>query len=324
MKVSVLITQKHRLLSLVAITEVFNTANTIFEAQGKSPFYNVQLVGLESDMLLPDGLDHYTYVALENAGDSDLVLVPAFKDYDMPANIQANVAFLPWMGQNLAKGGRLASCCTGSFLLAAGGFLNKGEATTHLEACNAMAQAFPDINVLPHAVVTKSRNVYTSGGATSSFHLLILLVQETCGREYALQVAKNFAIDMDRDSQLYFEHFKPIPTSEDKLVRDVQLLISTRFKEIKTVEEALDTIPSSRRNIVRRFKTATGMTPIRYLQKTKIEAAKSLLESTDKDVVDVMLSSGYNDIKSFRQLFKTFTGLTPRDYRDKFGMAINL
>ncbi len=81
-------------------------------------------------------------------------------------------------------------------------------------------------------------------------------------------------------------------------------MINECYAEIKNVEEALEEITLSRRNIIRRFKHSTGITPIRYLQKTKTEAAKNLLETTDKDIVDVMSRTGYNDMKNFRQLFK--------------------
>src|SRR5690606_2699220 len=138
-----------------------------------------------------------------------------------------------------------------------------------------------------------------------------------------LRIAKASAIDLDRDNQLYFDQFRPNLVESDELVRRIQLLIQEKYFEIKNLEEALDEIPSSKRNIIRRFKQSTGLTPIRYLQKTKIEAAKNLLETTNKDIVEVMVSTGYNDMKNFRNLFKTFTGLTPTAYREKYGMRLS-
>jgi transcriptional regulator GlxA family with amidase domain len=77
-------------------------------------------------------------------------------------------------------------------------------------------------------------------------------------------------------------------------------------------------VPSSRRNLVRRFKQVTGLTPIEYLQKTRIEKAKQLLEQNRDSIVEVMLESGYNDLKTFRSLFKKNVGMTPKMYREKF------
>jgi transcriptional regulator GlxA family with amidase domain len=324
MTISILYTQNHRLLSLVAATDVFETVNRFYREDGKPEFYRLQLVGIPERIHLPESLDHIPYYPLHTASAREgLVVIPAFRDRDMEQNIRLNQPFIPWIVQQYHEKSKVASCCTGSFLLAAAGLLNGKAATTHVDACDAFAQIFPEVDLVPHAIVTSCQNVYTGGGATSTFHLLVYLVQEHCGRAYALRLAKNFAIDMDRSTQLYFEKFIPAIAKEDKLVRQVQETISQRYPQLKNVEEALEEIPSSRRNIVRRFKSATGMTPIRYLQRIKIEAAKHLLETTERDVLDIMLSSGYQDMKSFRELFKNLTGLTPKSYREKYAIGLN-
>lgn len=324
MTVSVLYTQNHRLLSLAAIIDVFETVNRFMEEDAMPAPFELQLVGLQENAILPENLDHVKYVSLREASsEGGIIVIPAFKDHYMEKNIRENGPFIPWVQENYRRDCKVTSCCTGSFLLGATGLLNGKEATTHMEACDAFAHNFPEVNLVPHAIVTSHQNVYTSGGATSTFHLLIHLVQETCGREYALRLAKNFAIDMDRNNQLYFEKFVPELAREDELVQQVQKIISERYRDLKNVEEALGEIPSSRRNMVRRFKVATGMTPIRYLQKTKIESAKNLLETTNKDILEVMLSSGYQDVKSFRELFRNFTGLTPKGYREKYAMGLH-
>lgn len=323
MTLSVLYTENHRILSLAAILDVFDSVNRFMKEDGLQPAFEIQLIGLKPDAVIPSTFSGYTYCSVDQANaNKGVIIAPAFKDYDMMNNLNINAPFIPWMVQSYHQGAKLLSCCTGVFLLGASGLLNGNDATTHLEACDAFAQVFPKVNLIPEAVITCHQNIYTSGGATSTFHILIFLIQEVCGREYALRLAKNFAIDMDRNNQLYFEKFHPSIVKDDKLVRQVQEVINERYKDLKNVEEALDEIPSSRRNLVRRFKTATGMTPIRYLQKTRIESAKSLLETTQKDITDVMISSGYQDAKSFRELFKNFTGLTPKGYREKYAMGL--
>ncbi len=318
MKLSILLTQNHRLLSVAAILDVFETTNRFLEEENLEKLFDIQFIGLDPD--LPFNFSKYPYRILSEINDkSDLIFIPAFGSDNMARTIQENVEFIGFLHQQFQMGANLISLCTGSFLLAAGGLLDGRQATTHIEAVDRFAQLFPAVQLQPHAIITQSENIYTSGGATSSFHMKLLLIQQHCGREMAVRIAKTFAIDMDRNNQLYFEHFKPTITKEDDLVRAVQLTINKRFGEIKNVEEALDEVPSSRRNIIRRFKQATGMTPIRYLQKTKIEAAKSMLETTNKDMIEVMVASGYNDMKNFRLLFKNLTGLTPKEYRDKFG-----
>ncbi len=323
MKLAFLITENHRLLSLVAAVDLFEMSNRLISETGIGSFFELSFIGQKEISPLGESMNHITYEQLGKKNTSnDLIIVPAFADHEMQKNIETNLSFIPFLHQAYAAGTALASLCTGSFLLGASGLLDGKTATTHVDAVDGFLQAFPEVDLQPHAVITSNQNIYTSGGATSSFHLKLFLVQKYCGRELALQIAKAFAIDLDRDNQLYFDQFRPNITETDELVRKIQLMINEHYAEIKSLEEALEEIPSSRRNIIRRFKHATGITPIRYLQKTKIEAAKNLLETTDKDIVDVMVSTGYNDMKNFRQLFKTFTGLTPTGYRDKYGMRL--
>ncbi|MGB6083687.1 GlxA family transcriptional regulator [Moheibacter sp.] len=324
MKLSVLATKGHRLLSLVAAVDVFATANRFLEIEGEKPFFEIQIIGQSDHSVLAESFRDYPFFDISNPNlKSDVIIVPAFANREMQENIGNNIRFIPFLHENYQNGASLVSLCTGSFLLAASGLLNGKSATTHLEASDKFEAAFPEVNLQPHAIITENENIYTSGGATSSFHLKLHLIQKFCGREIAVRVAKNFAIDLDRNNQLYFDQFKPDLVEDDDLVCMVQKLINEKYSEIKTVEEALEVVPSSRRNIIRRFKQKTGITPIRYLQKTKIEAAKNLLETTNKDILEVMVSCGYNDMKNFRQLFKSLTGLTPKGYRDKYGMRLS-
>lgn len=323
MHLALLITKNHRFLSLVAAIDLFEMVNRMLVESGKDEGLELSFLGLSPNSPFGENLSHINYYQINDSLPKlDIIIVPAFANREMQNNIKINLEFMGFLRQQYESGCSLASLCTGSFLLAASGLLNGRAATTHVDAVDGFCYAFPLVDLQPHAVITSDSNIYTSGGATSSFHLKLFIVQKFFGRELALQIAKAFAIDMDRDNQLYFDQFKPSLAEGDDLVRKIQMMINERYSEIRNVEEAMEEVPSSRRNIIRRFKQATGITPIRYLQKTKIEAAKNLLETTNKDILDVMVSSGYNDMKNFRQLFKTFTGLTPKSYREKYGMRL--
>ncbi len=320
MQLSIILTSKYRLLSLAAIVDVFETANRFLSEDGKPELFDITLVGTTETKVLPDSINHLPYVPFTDGQTYDLIFIPAFGPVDLAQTVKENSCFIPWLHEQYGRGATLASYCTGAFLLAASGLLNDRRATTHVDAADKLAAYFPKIKLQQHAVVTQDANIYTSGGATSGFHLKLALIQKYCGRELAVRIAKVFSIDMDRENQAYFGRFSPIEAHDDELVMRVQNKIKNEFPEIKSIEEAIADIPASRRNLVRRFKQATGITPIRYLQKTKIEAAKKLLESTEKGLFEIMLSAGYNDMKNFRQLFKDNTGMTPKAYRDKFAM----
>src|SRR5690606_25634434 len=253
MKLLVFVIKRHRLYSLVATVDVFETENRFLESEGKKPFFEIQIIGQDKDSFSQVNSFEYPYFTISDPDlESEIMVVPAFANREMESNISNNLAFLPFLQENYQKGIFLVSLCTGSFLLAASGLLNGKFATTHLEATDKFESAFPEVNLQPHAIITESENIYTSGGATSSFHLKLHLIQKFCGREMAVRVAKNFAIDLDRHNQVYFDQFKPDVVEDDDLVRSVQKLIHEKHSEIKRVVEALEEIPSSRRNIIRR------------------------------------------------------------------------
>ena len=320
MELAIILTSKYRLLSLAAIVDVFETANRFLQEAGRPAQYHITFVGLTASADLPQTVNHLPYRSIADTHEYGLVFIPAFGAVDIAATIIENSAFVPWLHRQYNHGAALASNCTGAFLLAASGLLNGRRATTHVDAADMLASSFPEVKLMHDAVVTHDANIYTSGGATSGFHLMLALIQKHCGREMAVRIAKVFSIDMDRENQAHFGHFAPTEAHDDELVLKLQHKIKSDFYTIRNLEEAIADIPASRRNLVRRFKHATGMTPIRYLQRTKIEAAKKMLENTEKGLLEVMLAAGYNDMKNFRQLFKDHTGMTPKAYRDKFAM----
>lgn len=316
---TVLYTRQCRPLSMAAILDVFESVNSALHRRGDTPAFDIQLVGHEAGDVINN--KYHTRDA-GNAEDTRLILIPAFNsEYtDIKDAIGANTGLIPWIMKQYQQGAEVASFCTGAFLLAATGLLNGRRATTHVLATYDLARNFPQIDVQPEEVVTHDGGIYTSGGATNTFHLLLYLVEKYCNREVAVQIAKLFAIDMDRDRQSYFATFLPSKDHTDPLVANAQQRMEEKYNKPATIEEIIGDIPSSRRNFVRRFKQATGITPIEYLQRTRLEGAKKLLEKTNQSISEVMYNSGYNDVKSFRQLFKKGVGLTPKEYRDKFNV----
>jgi transcriptional regulator GlxA family with amidase domain len=320
-QLALLISNKHRLLSVAAILDVFESVNSFYLGQGKDPFFNIQLFSPGQGSAGNLTFGNYKLLSVEGSGKQDLVLIPAFVSGLTEDAVRENLVCIPWLQQQYQSGAEIASFCTGAFLLAATGLLNGKSATTHVNATSAFAASFPAVRLYGDAIITDEEGIYTSGGATSSFHLMLHLLKIYCGREVVLHIAKLFAIDMDREQQAYFGTFQPPVNHGDVLVTMAQKKIENAYQDSSTIEEIIQDIPASRRNVVRRFKLATGVTPIEYLQKTRIEAAKKLLELTNQSVLEVMLNSGYNDLKTFRQLFKKSAGMTPKSYREKFNVG---
>lgn len=316
MKLGILLTKEHRLLSVAAMLDVFETVNRFYEDEAKMPPFEIELVHLPGHTALPYG--GYTPKTTSNDSHYDLLFIPAFRQELLSDSINQNLAWVPWLHGQYNKGAAIASYCTGAFLLAATGLLNNKPATTHINAEASFAKLFPEVILQSEAVVTGEDRIYTSGGATNSFHLMMLLLEVYCDRKTAVKAAKIFSVDMDRNRQSYFGSFTPAEDHGDDLVKQAQEEIKKNFSKANTIEEIITDVPASRRNLVRRFKQVTGITPIEYLQKTRIEAAKQMLETSRNSIMEVMLESGYNDLKTFRTLFKKNVGMTPKMYRDKF------
>lgn len=128
-------------------------------------------------------------------------------------------------------------------------------------------------------------------------------------------------IDIDKNSQSPFIIFEGQKDHGDKLVREAQQIIEQSYREKMTVDNLVADIALSRRSLERRFKYATSNTVVEYIQRVKVEAARKLFETTRKNVNEIMYEVGYSDTKSFRELFKRITGLTPVEYRNKYRIS---
>ncbi|MBK7883671.1 MAG: helix-turn-helix domain-containing protein [Chitinophagaceae bacterium] len=318
-QVGILFIYQYRLLSVAAILDVLDTANNLHKKSGRELPFNITLLNQESDNQNDEKTFYgYPIQSISSSTAPDLILIPSFTSNDIKQGIVKNQEYLPWLNKQYKAGAEIASFCTGAFLLGASGLLNEKVATTHVDACTTFAAAFPAVTLKADKTVTRDGRICTSGGSTSSFHLLLHLVQKYCGKDIAVRIAKIFAIDMNRESQSYFSTFSPDRNHNDDLVATAQEKIETNYQDSATIEEIIKDIPSSRRNIVRRFKQVTGITPIEYLQLTRVEAAKKLLEETNKQMSEVIFNTGYNDPKAFRKVFRKNVGMTPSEYRDRF------
>ncbi len=314
-KVGLIVPHDYKLLSIAAILEVFETANKLSKETEK-PFEI--MIFQSTEQIDQESLFGYNINSIEASKILDLILIPAFTTDNMSEMIAKNKRFIPWLQNQHKTGAELASFCTGAFLFAASGLLNEKLATTHVDACSAFTKAFPMVKLKPEETLTADGSLYTSGGSTSTFHLLILLVQKYCGNEIAVQIAKIFSIDLNRYKQSYFSTFRPNHLHNDTLVAMLQQKIESQYHSIEKLEEITKDIPTSARNMTRRFKQVTGIPPIEYLQNIRVESSKKYLEQTQLSISEIIEKTGYNDPKAFRKVFYKMVGMKPIEYREKF------
>ncbi len=284
----------------------------------RNPVFDVHLVGLEKKTSQSTGLFSVnTDCLIDEVTDTDLIIIPAI--HDDPDNARDNNrAFIPWIIEHYKKGAELASFCVGAFFLAETGLLNGKQCATHWMHANNFRNRYPEIDLVDEKIITHEDGIYTSGGAYAFTNLILHLIEKYAGRDIAVSASKAFSIDIDRDSQSAFIIFEGQKDHNDQKVIQAQKFIEKNYQEKIHVGELADKLALSRRTLERRFKKATHNTVTEYKQRVKVEAAKKDLETSRKNVSEVMYDVGYSDTKSFRNLFRRITGLTPVEYRDKY------
>lgn len=316
--VSILVPNEAIMASIVDPRTIFTGANNFLEAAGHSPIFNIQFVGLSREVEYHEGLFAVrTDALLKDIKKTDLIIIPAISG-QLERAIDINRDFIPWIIKHYNNGSEVASLCIGSFLLASTGLLDGKECSSHWQTANEFRQMFPDVTLVDGRIVTEQQGLYSSGGATSYWSLLLHLVEKHAGRDIAIVASKVFALEIDRKSQSPFIMFNGQKNHDDEPIRKAQEFIEQNIAEKISIDELADKFAIGRRHFDRRFKKATNNTAGEYIQRVKIEAAKKQLETSNKNINEIMYEVGYNDTKTFRNLFKKLTGLSPVEYRNKY------
>lgn len=317
--VSVLVPKgDYSLSNLEATHKMFTMANEALQKMGHSPAFKVQLIATENTARESYGI--FTVqpdATIDTIKKTDLIMIPAIHG-NYGEVVKANQDFVPWMLDQHKNGAEIASFCIGAFLLASTGLLDGKSCATHWLAADEFRAMYPKVNLLDDSILTDESGVYTSGGAYSSLNLNLYLIEKFAGREMAILSSKVFQLDINRNSQSPFIIFKGQKAHEDTDILKVQDYIEANFTEKLTVDELCEHLTVSRRTFERRFKKATTNTPVEYIQRVKIEAAKKELERGRKNINEVMYQVGYNDPKAFRDVFKKITDMTPIEYQGRF------
>lgn len=312
------------LSSVIGTYMVFTKAEQYWQKLGNDPVFEVCMAGKSKEIDLYTGL--FTIrpdQEIQAIAKTDLIIIPAIQpDSDFVQAIKQNQWMTPWLKLQYERGAEIASLCTGAFLLASSGLLNGRSCSTHWLVANYFRQLFPEVNLVTEKIITHEYGIYTSGGAFSFLNFLMYLVEKYYNKQIAIYCAKVFEIDMERHSQSPFIVFTGQKNHTDDAVMKAQAYIEKNFSDKISVEDLASQLSIGRRNFDRRFIKATGNTPLEYLHRVKIEAAKKSFESTRKSIKEVMFDVGYSDTKAFRTVFKRFTGITPVEYRNKYNREV--
>lgn len=311
---------KHVNLSgLENVRQGFLESNNYQLLRGGAPLFEVELVGNAQEVVLDEGLYAIrSQRSIQQARQSDLIVIPPIKGDKIKEAIRDNADFAPWLNAQYKHGADVASLCLGAFILGASGLLNNKKCVTHWRAAEQFKALFPKIHLLTDKIITEQDGIYTGGGAFSSANQILYLIEKMADRETAIHCSKHFQIEMGRNSQSPFVIFNGQKNHGDDIVLKAQMILENEYAGNITVDQLASQICSSRRTLERRFKNSTGNTISEYLQRVRVEAAKRHFEKGGSPIKETMYQVGYSDAKFFSSLFKKHVGISPSEYRTRY------
>lgn len=306
-------------LDITGPLEVFSFANLGLIRQGlcAENVYTVNLLAAQAGPVATmSGLQIVADGCYGNPDDAfDTLLIPGG---EVETELR-NPHLLRWINAMAGKVNRLASVCTGAFLLAEAGLLNGCQATTHWHYCQQLAKEYPQVQVEPDRIFIQDGNIFTSGGITSGIDLALAIVEEDWGRELALHVARFLVVFLKRPGgQSQFSTYLTSEASHRKDLRELQSWILANIAADLRVETLAERMAMSPRNFARLFLDETGTTPAKYVEMIRIDQARFLLETSDHSIETIADKTGFKDPERMRRSFIRQLGVNPLNYRQRF------
>ena len=323
-------------VSLIAIPEaVVSTLSGIFDVMNAfammplsggtsplSPPFRVEIVGLEPGPLeLASGVPVVVQRSIAEVDGTDIIIVPSILLGPAGWRKGQHPELVEWFCAMHRRGALLCSACSGIFLLAETGLFDAVDTTVHFGYAQAFSAAFPEVPVHPERVLVVSgrhEELITSGASMTWHDLVLYLIARHAGATAAQAVARSFALQWHQDGLAPYIVFEGRKDHGDFAIQAAQDWVATHFPVANPVEEMIRRTGLTERTFKRRFTSTTGLSPIAYVQRLRIEDAKRRLERTEASVDEISWQVGYEEPAFFRRLFKRVTGLTPGAYRRRF------
>jgi len=224
-----------------------------------------------------------------------------------------------WIRAHAPRSSRVASVCTGAFLLAEAGLLDGRRATTHWSQCAALRDQYPAVKVDPDPIFVKDGNVATSAGVTAGIDLALALVEDDLGRDMALAIARHLVVFLRRPgNQAQFSAQLSAQVADRAPLRDVQQWIAEHPSGDLSIEALAERARLSPRHFARAFAAEVGMPPGRYVERSRLEAARRHLEDTAAGIAQTARACGYRTPEAMRRAFIEALGVSPAEYRRRF------
>jgi transcriptional regulator GlxA family with amidase domain len=315
-----------QILDLTGPFEVFALANRLASGQAPpvlpgdsgSPVYELEVVSVDGKPVRSSGgLEIAPDRSVEGTlGSLDTLVVVGGTGTNQAVRDERLVA---WIGSAARRSRRVASVCSGAFLLARAGLLDGRRATTHWDSCALLAESFPAVTVDPDSIFVRDGNVWTSAGVTTGMDLALALVEDDLGPDVARLVARWLVLFVQRPGgQAQFSTQLSAQRPQRSPLRDLVGWIADHVADDLSVTVMADHVGMSTRTFARVFRQELGMTPAAYVEGVRVEAARSLLETTRRGVAEVARVCGFGTVETMHRVFKRTVRVTPGEYRRHF------
>lgn len=312
-------------LDLIGPLSVFQCANYLLESEGKPSMYKTEVVNsakentVKGDCGLSFNIDKQLTDLTEATIDLDPIDTLLVIGGSGSLTVQPLDDIALWLKQTSPKIRRIGSICTGAFVLASAGLLNKRCATTHWNYCSKLSAKYPEIEVDSNSIFVKDGNIYTSAGVTTGMDLAMDLVEEDLDPTIALNIARALVIFLRRpggQSQFSVTLQNSAPQRDN--LRQLPAWILEHISEPLPIEALASQAAMSLRHFARTFASEFGMTPARYVLHQRVETARRALAKTKLSQKEIALKCGFGNIEHMRRAFLRVLGVPPTTYKKHF------
>ena len=303
-------------LDVMGPVEIFHYADRF--APGS---YRVEVVGPTSDgqITMSNGMRLGVEPLPEPPPRHDTLLVAGGEG---ARNATDDPALIDWIVRAARRARRTTSVCTGSYLLAAAGLLDGRRATTHWAYCDGLAKRYPAVELDPDPVFIRDGDIWTSAGVTAGMDLALALVEDDLGAEVALAVARVLVVFLKRPGgQSQFSGALSAQQATRPALRELQAWIAGHLDEDLSVATLATRANLSERSFARAFRAEVGQTPAAYVEKLRVERARTLLEDGAEPLEAVARAAGFSSPEVLRRAFHRRVGVGPAAYRERFRLA---
>ncbi len=322
MRIAILFLRGGLASTAIAPMEVFRSAGVIWNlvnGETPRPLFRVRTASIDGQPVPSDGpVSLIPDCPISALRKPDLILVPAI-GMETEELLARHARIPPWLKRCHERGTAIAGVCSGVALLAEAGLLDGKPATTHWGLVDAYRKRYPAVDWQEGLFITEKDDVYCGGGVYASLDLSLHLVEKYAGFDVSIQCAKSLMLDRPRTWQSGYSTPPRRSGHSDARILEAQDWLHGNFRSDFRFAKLAHRLGMSPRNFARRFKHATGETPLTYLHKLRIAEAKRLLEQDYKTIQEIASEVGYDDLIFFRNLFKRYAGVPPQAYRQTFG-----